>query len=77
MTTTLAIYVGIYLYNIADILFFTDRREVLGANPFERLFMAKSKENGFDFNMARVPAGVGSSASAVEQKYIFSYSYHW
>lgn len=76
-TASLALYTALYVYNLLDVIFFTDRKEVLGANPFEKIFMARTKENGFDFKMARVPTGVGSSSSALEQNYIFSYSYHW
>lgn len=76
-TSSVALYTALYLYNLLDIIFFTDRKDVLGVNPFEKIFMAKTNKNGFDFKMARVPTGVGSSTSALEQKYIFSYSYHW
>jgi len=74
-TTSLILYTGLYLYNLLDVIFLTDRKEVLGVNPFEKIFWAKANESGFNFKMSKIPAG--ASSSEIEQKYIFSYSYHW
>ncbi|HNN82197.1 MAG TPA: hypothetical protein PKL30_25180, partial [Leptospiraceae bacterium] len=76
-TTSLFLYAALYVYNVLDIIFFTDRKEVLGLNTFQKTLMASINQSGFNFNISRVNTALGNSNSNLEQKYNFSYTYQW
>ena len=67
MNASLGIFAAIYLYNVIDIIFFMDRKEILGKIE---------DKNGFDFKVARIPTGLGSSSS-IDERYTFTYTYSW
>ncbi len=77
LNTSIALYAGIYIYSLVDILFFTNRTEILGIKEMNDRILAKSNENGFGFKMARTPTSMPTANSGFEQNYIFSYSHHW
>jgi hypothetical protein len=77
LNTSIFLYAGIYIYSLVDILFFTNRTEILGFKEMNDRILAKGNENGFGFKMARTPTSMPTANSGFEQNYIFSYSHHW
>ncbi|MCB1176099.1 MAG: hypothetical protein KDK36_00850, partial [Leptospiraceae bacterium] len=78
MSASLGIYSLFYIYSLIDVLYFTDRTEVLGSLDPNNLHLVKLDKGGFNVSLNRIPAdSTNSIFPSLENKYSIFYSYSW